>query len=231
MFGNGHRLVMDCALDALDDEEFRRHYDSLLLGNLREDVYKFPFLRRFMLGKGLTHYYRPGRMGGVWFFVPSAPRRTGWLFDRAVRLYRAGRLRDAYFWLGRAVHLLSEMATPVHSSVVLHWYGDPFELYVEAHARELRKLALPSLPAAAAGVRRPEELVHLLALEAQAFPCDRTHNVPGYLAWKLKLLQRHPSEEVVRQVRALIPMGAAFTLALARMFQAAVQPARDAAQA
>jgi hypothetical protein len=229
MFGNGHRLVMDRALDALDDADFRQNYDALLLGNLREDVYKFPFLRRFMLGKGLTHYYRPGRIGGVWFFVPSAPRRTAWLFLRAVRLHRAGRIRDAYFWLGRAVHLLSEMAAPAHSSVVLHWYGDPFELYVEAHARELRTLPLPLLPEAAARARTPEELVHLLAVHAQAFPCDRTRNVPGYVAWKLKLLRRPEPAEVVRQVRALIPMGAAFTLALARLFQAAVQPTRAAA--
>jgi hypothetical protein len=227
MFANGHRLVMDRALDELgDDAELREHYDALLLGNLREDVYKFPFTKRFMLGKGLTHYYRPGRVGGVWFFVPSAPRRTGWLFERAVRLHRAGRPRDAWFALGRAIHLLSEMAAPVHSSVVLHWYGDPFELYVEANARELRKLPLPALPAGAARARTAAELVHLLAVYSRQFPCDRTRNLPGWLAWKSGLLRRPADDVVVSQVRALIPMGAAFTLAMLRLFLAAVRPAQ-----
>lgn len=222
MFANGHRLLMDRALDAHGKPP---HYDALLLGNLREDVYKFPKMRRFMLGKGLTHYYRPGRAGGLWFFVPSAPRRTQWLFDRAVRLQRAGRARDAAFALGRAIHLLSEMAAPVHSSVVLHWYGDPFELYVEQHARELRRLPLPELPAEAARAQSAAELTHLLAVHAQQFPCDRTRNVPGFIGWKLGLLQRPSPEEVERQVRALIPMGARFTQELLRRFDAATQPA------
>ena len=113
MFANGHRLIMDRALDELGDGPLREHYDALLLGNLREDVYKFPFVTRFMLGKGLTHYYKPGSRWGLWPLVPSAPKRTGWLVARGVKLWRAGHRRDGAFWLGRAVHLLSERAVPV----------------------------------------------------------------------------------------------------------------------
>jgi hypothetical protein len=215
MFANGHKVVMDMALDAVDSDVLRRHYDPLLLGNLREDVYKFPFVTRFMLGKGLTHYYKPGRRWGVFPLVPGAPMRSNWLFDEGVRLYRAGEQRDGMFNLGRVVHLLSEMAAPVHAQLVLHWRGDPMELYVEHHAKELRGLPLPAIPQ---GTRTAGELVHALAVECQRFPCDRTTNTQGYLAYRLGLRRRHTTEEAEAQARALIPLGAAYTAALYRLF-------------
>jgi hypothetical protein len=215
MFANGHKLVMDMALDAVASDTLTRHYDPLLLGNLREDVYKFPFVTRFMLGKGLTHYYRPGRRWGVFPLVPGAPMRSNWLFDEGVRLYRAGRPRDGVFNLGRVVHLLSEMAAPVHAQIVLHWRGDPLEMYIERHAAALRSLPLPEVPE---GARTAGELVHDLAVCTQRFPCDRTTNTQGYLLYRLGLRRRHTEEEAAAQARALIPMGAAYTAALYRLF-------------
>ena len=217
MFANGHRLIMDRALDELGAGPLNDEYDALLLGNLREDVYKVPFVSRFVLGKGLTHYYKPGSRWGLWPFVPSAPRRTGWLFERAVTLWSAGRPRDGAFWLGRAVHLLSEMAVPVHAQVILHWRGDPFEMYIERHHRELRELPLPAIPDDHA---TPDALVHRLAVVCQDYPCDRTNNLPGLLAMKLGLLRSHRRDDVVRQVHAMVPIGAAYTVALYRMFLA-----------
>jgi hypothetical protein len=220
VFANGHKLVMDMALDALDGEgaPLREHYDPLLLGNLREDVYKFPFVVRFMLGKGLTHYYRPGRRWGVFPLVPGAPMRSDWLFDAGVRLYRAGDRRAGVFNLGRVVHLLSEMAAPVHAQIVLHWRGDPMEMYVERNAPALRALPVPPAPPEAERARSAGELVHDLAVHCQRFPCDRTTNTQGYLAYRLGLRRRHTEEEAAGQARALIPVGAAYTAALYRLF-------------
>jgi hypothetical protein len=209
---------MDRALDAFEGDAIRAHYDALLLGNLREDVYKFPFLRMFMLGKGLTHYYRPGGWWGVFPLVPSAPTRSNWLFDRGVRFYRSGQPAHGVFCLGRAVHLLSEMAAPVHAQMVLHWRGDPFEMYLERNARTLRKLPIADLPDEAKRAQTAGELVHQLAVYCQSFPCDRTNNVPGWLGAKLGIFRPHDQAEVERQVNALVPMGAAYTLALYRLF-------------
>jgi hypothetical protein len=216
MFANGHRLIMDRALDALPHSALREHYGALLLGNLREDVYKVPLVRAFTLGKGLTHYYRPGSLWGAFPLVPSAPARTERLVARGVREWRDGRPRDGAFWLGRAVHLLSEMAAPVHAQRILHWRGDPFEMYIERNHRELRQLPLPDEPRA----ESPRQLVHDLAVYTQRFPCDRTRNLPGYVGWKLGLFRRPSDDEVLAQVRALVPMGAAYTVALYRLFLA-----------
>jgi hypothetical protein len=215
VFANGHRLIMDRALDELPGSPLHAHYDAMLLGNLREDVYKIPFLPRFVLGKGLTHYYKPGTWWGLAPLIPTAPRRSGWLFKKALRLWRAGRPRDGAFWLGRAVHLLSEMAAPVHAQVILHWRGDPFEMFLERNHAQLRSLPVAEIPVGAA---TPDELAHRLAVLTQAFPCDRTNNLPGWVGMKLGVWRPHPPEEVERQVRTLVPIGAAYTVALYRMF-------------
>jgi hypothetical protein len=215
MFTNGHKLIMDMGVDAVAHPLLTRHYDELLLGNMREDVYKLPFVQRFMLGKGLTHYYRPGRRGGAFRFVPGAPARADWLFDGALRRFAAGYPRDAFFALGRVVHLLSEMVAPVHAQVVLHWRGDGFEMLLEREHARLRRLPLPAWPRAA---RTAGRLVHDLAVVCQRFPCDRTRNVPGYVAWRLGLRARPTRETVEAQAAALVPLGGAYTAALCALF-------------
>jgi hypothetical protein len=215
MLANGHKLFLDLGVDAIAHPLFSRHYDELLLGNLREDVYKLPFVERFMPGTGLTHYYRPGRRGGLLPFLPGAPARADRLFDDAVRRFAGGRARDAFFTLGRVVHLVSEMASPVHAHVVLHWRGDGFETLLEREHARLRALPLPPWPREA---RTAGRLVHGLAVACRRFPCDRTRNLSGWLGWRLGLRQR-PSREVVEaQAAALVPLGGAHVAALFALF-------------
>jgi len=215
VFTNGHKLIMDMGVDALPHPLLRQNYDELLLGNMREDVYKFPLFQRFMLGKGLTHYYRPGRRGGAFRFVPGAPARADWLFDGAVSKLRAGRARDAFFTLGRVTHLLSEMVAPVHAQVILHWRGDGFEMLLEREHQRLRALPLGPWPV---HLRSAGALVHALAVFCQQFPCDRTRNIPGYLAWRAGLIARPSAHIIEQQVAALVPAGGAYMAALFALF-------------
>ena len=215
MLANGHKLILDLGVDAIAHPLCTRHYDELLLGNLREDVYKLPFVDRFMLGKGLTHYYRPGRGGGAFPFVPGAPARADRLFDGAVRGFTDGRPRDAFFTLGRVVHVLSEMVSPVHAHVVLHWRGDGFETLLEREHARLRRLPLPPWPRE---TRTAGALVHELAVACRRFPCDRTRNLSGYLAWRLGLRTRPSPETIEAQAAVLVPLGGAHVAALYALF-------------
>jgi hypothetical protein len=215
MLANGHKLIMDLGVDAIAHPLFTRHYDELLLGNMREDVYKLPFVDRFMLGKGLTHYDRPGRGGGALLFLPGAPARADRLFDAAVRAWGDRRPRDAFFTLGRVVHILSEMVSPIHAHAVLHWRGDGFEMLLEREHTRLRRLPLPPWPRA---TRTAGALVHELAVACRRFPCDRTRNLSGYLAWRLGLRARPSPETIESQVAVLVPLGGAFVAALYALF-------------
>jgi hypothetical protein len=94
-------------------------------------------------------------------------------------------------------------------------------MYVEHHAQELRRLPLPPIPQ---GARSAGQLVHELAVECQRFPCDRTTNTQGYLAYRLGLRRRHTQEEAAAQARALIPLGAAYTAALYSLFLERAEP-------
>jgi hypothetical protein len=137
------------------------------------------------------------------------------LFDGAVSELRAGRARDAFFTLGRVTHLLSEMVAPVHAQVILHWRGDGFEMLLEREHQRLRALPLAPWPV---HLRSAGALVYALAVFCQQFPCDRTRNIPGYLAWRAGLIARPSAHIVEQQVAALVPAGGAYMAALFALF-------------
>ena len=60
--------------------------------------------------------------------------------------------------------------------------------------------------------------MHQLAVYCQQFPCDRTRNLPGYVAYRLGLLERPTAETIERQVAALVPAGGAYMAALFALF-------------
>jgi hypothetical protein len=212
VFPNGHKLLLDRAVEAVSHPALRDNYDALLLGCLREDFWN---LGGWVApGKGFTHFTGATGAWGLFIGVPGAPRRADRLFDRAVREHQSGREREAFFWLGRAAHLVGEMAAPVHATRSVHWRGDAFELYLEEHADELRALPLARIPAG----RSASQLAAELAARARAFRADRTRNPGGHLAWRLGLLPRPSEAEVLEQVHTLVPLGAAHLAALCMRF-------------
>jgi hypothetical protein len=50
-----------------------------------------------------------------------------WEFDGIIKLYVQGNKEDAYFYLGRVVHLLTDMSVPAHVHLDRHPYEDDFE--------------------------------------------------------------------------------------------------------
>src|SRR6185369_1367992 len=126
-----------------------------------------------------------------------------------------GRDAAAFVTLGRACHVLTDMACPVHVHRVIH-QEDPFEWYVEVHAAELGAAPAPaaSLPAA----RSPAELVASLAAVARTCAPDRTRNAWGRLLRRLGLRRAVPAREVASQARLLIPAAGAHVDALLAMF-------------
>ena len=111
------------------------------------------------------------------FLTLGPRRRANTLVAAAVKEHAAGRMAAAFVRLGHAVHLLVDMACPVHSHRTVHMIDDPYEWYVEGNAAALRELPVPAWPDRA----RPSDLVEELARFAQAFAPDGTHSPWGRL--------------------------------------------------
>jgi hypothetical protein len=215
MLPNGQALVIDMAVRALDDPFLARYRSGLVLGALREDVAFVPGTRLVFPRLSFTHFYEPGLPGGLVPFLTTGPRRrTNALMSRARAAYARGRAGAAIIALGRAAHLLIDMACPVHSHRTVHMIDDPYEWYVEGNVAALRALPVPSWPDRA----RPSELVDDLARYAQPFTPDGTHSPWGAVLRRVGVRQALTAAVIAEQARALIPAAAAATAALLRLF-------------
>lgn len=188
---------------------------KLLAGHRDEDDLVI-FGRRFRAA-GLSHTYKPAAPRFGELFAPSAKRRM----LVCVRRARMMRERDeAAWWLGRACHLLGDMAIPARTRGVWHLLGDPLETFLEAQtSASLRAMLVPS------GTTWPEEpaaIAETLARASSALPADTTRTPWGKLAYDgFGRGRRLDDEEVERQARIMVPLAVEATAALMR----AVRPA------
>ena len=60
-------------------------------------------------------------------------------FVGLIDLYKSGDKETAYFYLGRIVHLLSDMSVPAHVHNDSHPLYDNFKNYVADHWNEIRQ--------------------------------------------------------------------------------------------
>jgi hypothetical protein len=211
---NGQLLVLEMAIRKLDAPLVSRYRKALILGALREDVCYVPVFHRVFEHLSLSHFHGAGLPGGflplLW---PGARWKANRFFARAVARYRQGQLAAAFLELGRACHVLADMACPVHVHRVAH-ETDPYEWYVEAHGRQLARLDIPSAPPA----RRPSELIEQLAGFTRQFAPDRTHNLLGRWLLRLGLRQALPRRELAAQAERIIPVAAGHAVGLLQLF-------------
>lgn len=57
------------------------------------------------------------------------------LFTNAVSAYNSGNIQAAYQWLGRALHILGDQATPAHVNLDIHPLGDAYEDWLDENNR------------------------------------------------------------------------------------------------
>lgn len=227
MLANGLALVIERALAELGGgdraREARRHRKALLLGALREDIARVPFGTRVFEHLSLSHFGGGRWPGGFLPFWPGPRYKVRRYFRAALAHARNGAPGAAFVALGRACHVLTDMACPPHVHRVIH-EADPFEWYVEVHAAALAD-ARATPPAARPALPDPGALVSSLSAAAHRSAADRTRNAIGRLLRRLGLLRPLPAREIARQARALIPEAAAHVAALIDLFLAASAPA------
>ncbi len=211
---NGLRLIIDMAVLHNRHEMVKAQRDALVLGALREDVGYLPLFGIVYEHLSITHYsgrWLPG--GYVPLFSPGAAFRARHFFARAERAHRGGRHTAAFVQLGRASHLLIDMACPVHAHRVAH-FTDPFEWYVEGNADRLAQLTIPPVP----NYRSVGALVTGLARYTRAFAPDRSNHLWGRWLKRRGWRRSLKRDRMAEQARHIIPMAAGHLSAMLDMF-------------
>lgn len=208
MLPNGFIVTLDLALgkDGLANRTERTKYALYVLGIFRENIYLAPHAAVAMPSLSSGH---------LW---PRARRHFAELYRLASEQVRSGEELKAAFILGRAMHVLIDMACPSHAQHTWHYLSDPFERYVDAHAKDLASLPLPEVDGSLHGAA-PEIIVESLAREAQKEATDRTQTPWGKSLRRLGIRRPLKRGDVEPQARRLIPLAAAYLRVVLDNFQ------------
>ena len=201
-----HAFLIRAAVAGAGNAWLEQNLEHLLRGNDAEDDFVFAGLR--WPAPGLSHTYRPGfRFGELG--APSALTQLGRCCHRASQSPSPD---TTAFWLGRACHLLGDMAVPARTRGVWHLLGDPLELFCEARAERLAELLPERLPHREGP---PEAHAEALARAASAEPADTTRTPWGALRFRLLGQgERLTETEVERQANHLLPLAVGHTRGL-----------------
>ncbi|MFZ5892519.1 MAG: hypothetical protein ACOY0T_15775 [Myxococcota bacterium] len=205
---NSHAFVIYAAVAASGRSWLGEYLSEILSGAYEEDGWRLGPLR--LPAPGLTHTYRPGYSRGEL----GAPSARTCLLRHIERSRASTEHREAAHWLGRACHLLADMAVPARTRGVWHLFGDPLESWLERNHRELPKL-LADYPKLPAELPTPAELADSLANASSRFAADTTRTPWGALAYRwFKSGLKLEEAEVVAQARSLIPVAVEHTFLL-----------------
>ncbi len=214
----GLAMLIERAADRVQSPTVQRYRKAIVLGALREDVAHVPGLPKPFEHLSFSHFWGPGRRGGFFRWWPGAPFAADRRFRRAVQRHRRGDLAGGFVELGRAAHLVADMACPAHVHRVLH-VTDGYEWYVESHGDELGALAVPAAPSA----ERASQLVESLARFTHAFPADRTQHAVGRWLVRRKLVHSLPQHEIRRAANAIIPVAIAHMVSLLELYASRIE--------
>lgn len=207
-----HAYLIETALAVVAHPGLMARRAAILAGCVDEDLVRIPLVGWRVQSPGLSHTYRPGRRRGE-LGAPSALTRIERLIARARSGWR--RAPDhAASDIGRALHLLGDVAVPARTRGVWHPLGDPYERWVDDHLAALR-VAPPAPPVTAATIAA---LVDSLARAAAVHVADSTRSPWGALAHRLGRPAVIVDDALAeRQARALLPVALAHHVAFVRL--------------
>jgi hypothetical protein len=207
-------MLVERAADRVASPVVQRYRRAITLGALREDVAYVPGLPRVVEHLSLGHFWGPARSGGFIRVWPGATTAADRWFARALRRHREGDLAGGFVRLGRAAHLLADMACPVHVHRVAHVPGDGYEWFVEMHTDALAALPVPDAPSA----ERASELIESLARFTHRFPADRMQHPLGRWLVRRRLGRSLPQEANRRAATAIIPVAISHMVGLLELY-------------
>jgi hypothetical protein len=213
MLPRTHAFLIDAALARGTSSWGVSDLPALLQGHRDEDDVVVLGLR--FRAAGLTHTYRPSRprFGELW--APSARTKMLWCLRRVAR----ARTRErAAWWMGRACHLLGDMAVPARTRGVWHLEGDPFEAWLEARTDDELAAISASTPASAPDSASADAIAAALARTSASFPADTTRTPWGRAMFRFARRGVMLDECAIEaQARVLLPHAIRATASLLAM--------------
>lgn len=222
MIRKTHRYALECALSLLfanskDNElkeEIIRNKKMLFRGALNEDFFCVGkrLLKIRMLG--LSHFYNPETKSGFLLNIFSNGKDTGVKrFNKAKKYYIKGDIKNAYYNLGRAVHLLHDLAAPAHAQLLPHYILDRCEIYINKNCDRMK---LPRIRIVR--FKRADDYYHSIAAKVYHFEAEKRLS----MAWQVKRLiglkKRIPKENLREQAEYIFPMAVSYTAGLIEHF-------------
>lgn len=208
MLRNGLYFVAREAAQAAREPAAQRYVSCLILGSLREDVIRLPFVG-FSEYPSFSHFGGRGLPGGylplLW---PGPGLCVSRLYRRALVLAEQGRLAAAFVALGRAAHVLSDVSIPSHVYRAAH-DRDPFEWWIEGNLPALSQAARTEAVQVA-----PRRLVRNLAAHTATFRPDHTNHPLGRALKRAGRRRSVAAAEARQQALALIPHAVSHVRAL-----------------
>lgn len=187
--------------------------ESRVLDGHRDEDEIVVFGRWRFRAAGLSHTYKPAAPRWGELFAPSAKDRM----LVCIRKARSETRRDrAAWWLGRACHLLGDMAVPARTRGVWHLQGDPLETWLE----QQDDATLGELAKTPSGIAWPEDpgaIADVLASSSAKLPADTTRTPWGRMKYeRLGRGMKLDAREVEAQARVIVPLAVEATAALLR---------------
>lgn len=120
MFEETHAYVLEEAIKLLKFDELESYSKQLIDGVMSPDAYY----------RVVSHFYNPETGKGI-LFCGNAKDKGIKAYEKAVKCYKKGNKKKAYFLLGRALHFLMDTTMPAHTAFVIHPFStDDLEIYL-----------------------------------------------------------------------------------------------------
>jgi hypothetical protein len=141
MLAKTHRFVVDQALN-LTSKKFKGYEKFIEKGCIGEDTPSITFNYNYFQIIGSHHFYHPIKKVGYFKFFNNAKQQGLFYFEKAVELYKKNQLENSFIYLGKALHMLADIASPSHTKLEFHFI-DIFEHYINSSIQNF-KLAFKS---------------------------------------------------------------------------------------
>jgi zinc dependent phospholipase C len=211
---NGLKLVIDMAVKKVNHPLFNSYQDAIILGSIREDILFVPGLNKIFEHVSLSHFTGKYLRGGfIPLVYPGASFKTKYFFKKSLNRYRQNKKALSMVLLGRASHLIIDMACPVHATRTPH-LDDGYEWVVEKNYLNLSELPF-EIPN---HFSTSNDIVKSLARWTQRFEPDRTHHPIGAFLKKIGLRKGLHQKQLADQAEQIIPKAAGHLAALYLLF-------------